>query len=90
MMDDLRDYRFYKNDMLHPDSIAVDYIWEKFKNILIDKNALQTMKQVEKIRKALNHKSFNPESAAHINHLMQTQQKILELQQIYPWMKFNK
>ena len=88
LMDDLRDYRFYKNDMIHPAPMAVDYIWEKFTSALIHPESMQTMKEVEKIQKALNHKSFNPQSAAHINHLAQTQQKILNLQRKYPWMRF--
>ena len=39
MMDELRDYRFYDEDMIHPNQIAIDYIWEKFKQVWITENA---------------------------------------------------
>lgn len=58
-MHDLRDYRFYASDMLHPNQTAVDYIWETFSSIWIDKEEAFTMKKVEKIQKALAHKVFN-------------------------------
>jgi len=55
MMDDLRDYRFYKDDMLHPSDRAVEYIWEKFMNTYIIDKAKPIMKKVDKINRAANH-----------------------------------
>ncbi|MDO5104704.1 GSCFA domain-containing protein [Capnocytophaga sp.] len=62
MTDELRDYRFYADDMLHPSQVAIDYIWERFINTLIDPNCLADMKSVDSIQKGLKHKPFNPES----------------------------
>ena len=55
-MDDLRDYRFYADDMLHPSSAAVDYIWEKFSEIYFDKQTIELQLSVRKITKAVEHK----------------------------------
>lgn len=65
LMDDLRDYRFYADDMLHPTKVAVDYIWEKFKGSLIDSKSMTTMGEVEKVLDALNHRPFNPTTTEH-------------------------
>ena len=55
-MDDLRDYRFYANDMLHPSSSAVDYIWEKFSEIYFEKSTIELQLSVQKITKAVEHR----------------------------------
>ena len=88
LMDDLRDYRFYNYDLLHPNTMAVDYIWEIFSNSIIDKQALQTMQEVERINKSLMHKAFNPDSEMHQNHLKSVAERISNLQNKFPWMKF--
>ncbi len=62
MMDELRDYRFYAEDMIHPNQIAVDYIWERFTEGHISPETATVMKEVDSIQKALQHKPFNPES----------------------------
>lgn len=55
-MDDLRDYRFYADDMLHPSSAAVEYIWEKFSEGYYDKSTISLQKEILKITKALSHR----------------------------------
>lgn len=65
MMDDLRDYRFYKEDMIHPTETAENYIWEHFKNSYFDAETKEWLKKAENIRLALLHKPFNPQSASH-------------------------
>ena len=55
-MDDLRDYRFYADDMLHPSSSAIDYIWEKFSEIYFDKPTVELQQSVHKITKAVEHR----------------------------------
>ena len=79
MMDDLRDYRFYKSDMLHPNETAISYIWEQFKNTWISEKAFETMLQVDAIQKGLNHKPFNANSEQHQLFLTQLQEKKEEL-----------
>lgn len=61
VMDDLRDYRFYSDDMLHPSSSAVNYIWEAFEDCFFESTTKNTWKEAEKITKAFNHR-FNTDS----------------------------
>lgn len=56
VMDDLRDYRFYNDDMLHPSSSAINYIWESFTGCYMDNNTINTWKEIVKITKAFNHR----------------------------------
>jgi GSCFA family len=65
MMDDLRDYRFYKPDMIHPNEVAEDYIFERFSETYFDQNLKDFVKMWHPIRKALNHRPFNEKSANH-------------------------
>lgn len=69
VIDDLRDYRFYKPDMIHPSSEAEAYIWEKFKTCYFDKETLTFINAWEDIRKALLHKPFHPGSTSHLQFL---------------------
>lgn len=65
MMDELRDYRFYAEDMLHPSPVASEYIWQKFQDVFFDDRLKQFIVKWEKVRKALAHKPFNKESERH-------------------------
>jgi hypothetical protein len=76
MMDDLRDYRFYANDMLHPNQTAINYIWEHFKKVWISEKTTSIMNEVETIQKGLAHKAFNENSEQHQQFLQSLQQKI--------------
>jgi hypothetical protein len=80
MMDDLRDYRFYNSDMIHPNETAIDYIWEQFKHVWIDENTFSVMKDVETVQKGLAHKPFNSDSEQHQKFLADLQQKIQSLE----------
>lgn len=62
MMDELRDYRFYAEDMLHPSNQAVDYIWERFGNTYFTDATKALIRDWESIQQALNHRPFNPDS----------------------------
>ena len=62
MMDELRDYRFYADDMLHPSSFAIQYIWEKFSDAFFDKHTMDKIKEWQKLNKALKHRPMNPDS----------------------------
>ena len=65
MMDELRDYRFYAEDMIHPNQLAINYIWEKFQQVWISDETSKTMDAVDSIQKGFQHKPFNPNSEAH-------------------------
>ncbi|MFD1604201.1 GSCFA domain-containing protein [Flavobacterium artemisiae] len=88
MMDELRDYRFYNEDMLHPNQIAIDYIWKVFSENYISESSFPIMKEVDEIQKSLRHRSFNPESEQHQKFLSNLQQKITSLGEKMPHIKF--
>ncbi|WP_159682225.1 GSCFA domain-containing protein [Flavobacterium sp. 9R] len=88
MMDELRDYRFYADDMMHPSSMAIDYIWERFAATQIDANAIATMELVQTIRKGLAHRPFNPYSESHQKFEANLKEKIATLEAQYSFMKF--
>jgi len=79
MMDDLRDYRFYKEDMIHPTEVAEQYIWEKFVTTYFSKDTQALLKQWAKLQMAINHKPFNPTSDQHQKFLKQTIDQLMEL-----------
>ncbi len=79
MMDELRDYRFYESDMVHPNALAIDYIWEKFRSSCISKTDISTMESVAEIQKGLAHKAFNPSSKQHLAFKENLQKKIADL-----------
>lgn len=88
MMDELRDYRFYAEDMLHPNQTAIDYIWIKFFENYIDEKDFSLMNQVCEIQRALKHRPFNPNSESHLKFLENLNQKITVLQQKFPQIVF--
>lgn len=80
MLDELRDYRFYKADMLHPNETAIEYIWEKFNTTWMSSEAKNTMKVVENIQRSMQHRPFNPKSEAHQKFLENLEINKLKLQ----------
>ncbi|WP_445455447.1 GSCFA domain-containing protein [Flavobacterium sp. HNIBRBA15423] len=88
LLDELRDYRFYAEDMLHPNQVAIDYIWQRFKETVISEKAFLTMDEVETIQKALSHRPFNPNSTSHLKFIENTQRKVSNLQARFPYIKF--
>ena len=86
--DELRDYRFYKQDMIHPNQLAIDYIWEKFQSSWIGSDTELTMDEVNRLQKGLDHKPFNPSSKAHIAFLTNLTKEVDALGCKYPFMKF--
>ena len=88
MMDELRDYRFYAEDMLHPNSIAIDYIWERFFQTMISETCYPVMEEVNYIQKALQHRPFNPDSESHRKFSQKLHQKIAALKVKMPHISF--
>lgn len=88
MMDELRDYRFYADDMMHPSPMAIDYIWERFAATQIDASAITTMELVQTIQKGLAHRPFNPKSESHQKFEANLKEKIATLEAQYSFMKF--
>ncbi|WP_396601987.1 GSCFA domain-containing protein [Algibacter sp. R77976] len=88
MMDELRDYRFYQEDMVHPSQLAINYIWDKFKMVWISDQSFKTMEEVEVVQKGLQHKPFNIKSEAHQKFLQNLEVKISRLQIQFPYIVF--
>ncbi|AZQ60388.1 GSCFA domain-containing protein [Maribacter sp. MJ134] len=88
MMDELRDYRFYKADMIHPNTLAIDYIWEKFSEVWVSDDAQVTMELVEEIQRGLDHRPFNPNSEQHQKFRESLKEKISYIKKEHPAMTF--
>lgn len=88
VIDDLRDYRFYAEDLVHPNYAATNYVWDKLVDCCIDKNTIQLMKQLNEINAAVNHKSFNPTTEAHQKFIDTTLSKINTIKKIHPHINF--
>jgi hypothetical protein len=84
MMDELRDYRFYADDMLHPSTLAIDCIWQKFANAAITDESLTIIDEIKKIQTAKMHRAFKPDSEEHKKFLKTYFEKTKQLQQKYP------
>lgn len=90
MMDDLRDYRFYADDMLHPSTMSVNYIWECFCGTYFPDETISIMAEWEVIRKAMNHKPSQPESEQYKSFLKQIVLKLERLKEKYPYFDVEK
>lgn len=88
MMDELRDYRFYANDMLHPSQQAIDFIWIKFFENYVNEQEFQTMQEICTIQKGLSHRPFNPNTEAHQKFLKALNQKIEDVKKQFPHITF--
>lgn len=88
MMDELRDYRFYAEDLLHPSQTAIDYIWERFVETQIDETSYSIMEEVATIQKSLAHRPFNPNSKTHQLFLENLNHKIECIQKKIPFANF--
>ena len=79
MMDDLRDYRFYKEDMIHPTDQAIDYIWQHFSSSFMDTSTNEFLNKWAALSRAINHRPFNPFTAEHQKFLSETLEKLRQL-----------
>ena len=82
--DELRDYRFYAEDMLHPSAQAVEYIWQRLSETYLSDDAKAFIQEWAPLKAALNHKPFNPESEEYKAFMHKTMLKVDELQKKYP------
>lgn len=76
LLDELRDYRFYAADMLHPSEQAVDYIYERFAETFFSEKTHRYVEEYRPIRQALNHRPFNPDSEEYQRFIAQTKEKL--------------
>lgn len=88
VMDELRDYRFYAEDMIHLSDVAVNHIWDIFQQKSMDENSKKIIQQILKIIKAVNHKPFNKYTKEYLNFLKSTLHIITELETQNPYLNF--
>ena len=86
VMDELRDYRFYADDMIHPSRTAIEYIWDVFSVTYFDEKTRAIIRLWQGIRQALEHRPFNQKSEGHKQFLRQTLLKLEAFQNNYPYL----
>lgn len=89
LLDELRDYRFYGRDMVHPSDLAKDYIWDKFTQVFFEEGTTSLMKKIQKIVRASNHKPFQVNTPKHQRFVGQQLLHIQSLVQQYPHINLN-
>jgi hypothetical protein len=89
VMDELRDYRFYAEDMIHISDVAVEHIWEKFQSALIDKESQQVAAHVQKIVKAASHRPIHKNTTEYNQFLLQMKKQIEDLETKYKHLNFT-
>jgi len=90
IIDDLRDYRFYAEDLVHPNYFATQYVWEKMVGACMSEETKALMEEIRSINLAHQHKAFNPSSDQHKKFLQSYLQKTKSLQEKYPYLDFSK
>ncbi|MEO7265043.1 MAG: GSCFA domain-containing protein [Ferruginibacter sp.] len=89
VIDDLRDYRFYAEDMVHPNYAATNYVWEKFISTCIDEQSQKLMDEINIIHSARHHKAFNPASEAHKLFLKTNYRRVKKMKDENPYINFS-
>jgi hypothetical protein len=85
MLDELRDYRFYLEDMVHPSSLAVDYIWQRFVDTYMNSDTQLEMRTLHQLWRDRHHTILHPTSPEAQKFMQSLQQRIQQYQVHYPW-----
>lgn len=89
VIDDLRDYRFYKDDLVHPNAAAVNYVWEHVVNAAISSGSHPLLHTIAAVNHAAQHRPFNPQSSQHQQFLRTYADKVKQLMQAHPHLDWN-
>lgn len=89
VMDELRDYRFYAADMLHLNEVAIDYIWERFEESLVDVESQKISAEIRKITSAVQHKPFNKKTPEFRKFIDSSLNRLLETEKKYPYLNLK-
>ena len=89
IIDVLRDYRFYRNDLVHPTDTATNFVFENFCNAFVDEPGKKLLEEIKAIISAMNHKPFQKESAAHRKFMNAQHEKVKNLQTKFPAVNFS-
>ncbi|MFT3737502.1 MAG: GSCFA domain-containing protein [Breznakibacter sp.] len=84
VLDDLRDYRFYADDMVHPNTLAINYVWSKLQDFCFGTKARMFIKGTTEIENGLRHKPFHPNTTQHKIFLEGLLKKIDSIENLYP------
>lgn len=88
-VDDLRDYRFYADDLVHPNAQMTRYIWEKFSRTWIAGESLELSREVRKLVEARNHRPFDPASGEHLDFCRKQLERVRELGKEHPYLDLS-
>jgi hypothetical protein len=87
--DELRDYRFFKEDLVHPNEMAIQYVWEKFVDSALSDPAKELQQKIDEILIAKAHRPFNPDSEVHKAFRKSYLAKVKKLQQQYSFLNME-
>lgn len=90
LLDDLRDYRFYAEDMSHPNQLATDYIWQYFEGAFFEEKTKLCCDRIERVLTALAHRPFHPQSVEHKNFIHNQREVLQKLSVEFPGLDFGK
>ncbi len=89
LKDDLRDYRFYDEDLIHPSKVAIDYIWDQFKSAFLSPQTASLSDRIHSITRAKQHNPFNPEHSNHRDFCKNQLATIREITNSFPTLNFS-
>ena len=89
VLDELRDYRFYADDMTHPSTVAIEYIWEKFSGCYFGKETACINGRIEEIARGLGHRPFDTESEGYRQFILNLLHKIEKIKEEYPYLNLE-
>ncbi len=89
VLDELRDYRFYAGDMIHPNETAIRYIWERFSDCFFSEETKRQLSEIEKITAAVLHRPFNPQSKAFQDFIQKNLKTLSEIEKRFPNLDFR-
>lgn len=90
MMDDLRDYRFYESDNIHPNEQAIAYIWEKYKHTFCSNECIKIMDEFSQLNRASLHRPRQVDTEAHQAFVRKNMEKLAHFREQYPYAPLNK
>ncbi len=89
MQDELRDYRFYEQDFAHPNALAIEYIWRKFKQFAFNQESLQYLQRYDAIQLRAQHQTLHPHTKQHQDFTLKLAHDIAQFKQLYPQVTFD-
>lgn len=89
IIDELRDYRFFKDDLVHPTDLAINYVWDKFLGTYCNEKTLLLVSEIQKIKTAVSHKPFNFKSEAHQQFIAKQVELMDELSKQHLFLDFK-